>query len=313
MVKEKNYSEALNVIERAVGFSPACESHLENRAKLLLLSNREDEAVDLLQRLFELNQGNETIGFLLAMKGKKFSPPQAPASYVSELFNHYAQSFEEELIFKLQYKVPEELSRLLSSHRLDGFGAVLDLGCGTGLMGNYLSGHCSRLEGIDLAQEMLEVARKKECYDALHCTGITDYFSGIRFSGANTRFDVIAASDVFVYVGDLIDIFKGAFDTLDPGGLFAFSVEESEAEDYELKPSGRYGHSPKYIDRIAQESGFVLLEKQVTTLRHELGRGVCGILFLLGKPSFWKSPFDGRRPRMKLIFVGKIDRSAWLN
>lgn len=72
LVKEKNYSEALNVIERAVGFSPACESHLENRAKLLLLSNREDEAVDLLQRLFELNQGNETIGFLLAMKGKNF-------------------------------------------------------------------------------------------------------------------------------------------------------------------------------------------------------------------------------------------------
>ncbi len=152
LVKEKNYSEALNVIERAVDFSPACESHLE------------------------------------------------------------------ELIFKLQYKVPEELSRLLSSHRLDGFGAVLDLGCGTGLMGNYLSSHCSRLEGIDLAQEMLEVARKKGCYDALHCTGITDYFSGIRFSGANTRFDVIAASDVFVYVGDLIDIFKDAFDTLDPGG-----------------------------------------------------------------------------------------------
>ncbi len=74
------------------------------------------------------------------------------------------------------------------------------------------------------------------------------------------------------------------------GGLFAFSVEESEAEDYELKPSGRYGHSPKYIDRIAQESGFVLLEKQVTTLRHELGRGVCGILFLLGKPEFLEEP-----------------------
>ena len=46
-------------------------------------------------------------------------------------------------------------------------GTVVDLGCGTGLMGERLRPHCDCLEGYDISSGMLREARAKDIYDEL--------------------------------------------------------------------------------------------------------------------------------------------------
>src|SRR5690606_10428070 len=63
-------------------------------------------------------------------------------SYVEALFDQYAPQFEQSLLGKLGYRVPEILDRMVEEEmaRLGValFDKALDLGCGTGLMGEKL-------------------------------------------------------------------------------------------------------------------------------------------------------------------------------
>ena len=50
---------------------------------------------------------------------------------------------------------------------------------------------------------MLNKAREKQVYDSLKCENITNYLAT-----ANLHFDNIVATDVFIYLGELSQIFK---------------------------------------------------------------------------------------------------------
>ena len=61
-----------------------------------------------------------------------------PSAFVETLFDHYADSFEESLVAKLGYGLPDVLCRAIRDARPGRFRLALDLGCGTGLMGERL-------------------------------------------------------------------------------------------------------------------------------------------------------------------------------
>ena len=95
---------------------------------------------------------------------------------------------------------------------------------------------------------------------------------------------LVAAADVFVYIGALEAVFAGAAHVLDAGGLFAFSVEEAAAgvARYELRPSSRYAHAEGYLRELAAAQGaFEWLAAERTTLRHEQRQPIGGLLVLL--------------------------------
>ena len=51
---------------------------------------------------------------------------------------------------------------------------VLDLACGTGRIGTWLKRRCAAIiDGIDITPEMLEVARSKDVYRALHVADVS--------------------------------------------------------------------------------------------------------------------------------------------
>ena len=73
------------------------------------------------------------------------------------------------------------------------------MGCGTGLLGTEIKNHCSKLEGIDLSNKMLALAKQKDVYDKLSQFDIVEYLSTMPLG-----FDHYVASDVFVYVVDTV-------------------------------------------------------------------------------------------------------------
>jgi len=99
--------------------------------------------------------------------------------------------------------------------------------------------------------------------------------------GQRQAYDVVVATDVFIYVGALEAVFAATAQAMRSGGLFAFSCEVSDPEDLVLRPSRRYAHSVAYIQRLAQTHGFLVLQIQSTVIREEGGENLNGFLAIL--------------------------------
>jgi len=190
--------------------------------------------------------GNPMLQHLLAAANGD-TTARAPRGYVQSLFDEQAPRFDAHLVGELEYRVPGELAALVRPALTQTPSRVLDLGCGTGLAGAALAGNGIELVGADLSAGMLAVARKRGIYTQLLQL---DALDALAQSPTGSLHAVIAA-DVFIYIGDLAEIFTAAARVLSPGGLFAFSIELLETGSYRLQPSGRYAHAVDYLRSLA--------------------------------------------------------------
>jgi predicted TPR repeat methyltransferase len=198
----------------------------------------------------------------------------APAAYLIQYFNGFAEGFDRQLVSVLLYKVPEELHSLLNARR-QRFARILDLGCGTGLAARFLQTFGGELTGVDISSMMLEKAAARQLYDHLHEAEAVSFLAGAR-----ATFDLIFVADMLVYIGDLTTLLSQAARLLEPGGVFACSVETTELADFALLPSGRFAHRLSYVLGLAQND-FTVLETMPTTIRLEANRPVPGALVIL--------------------------------
>ena len=89
-------------------------------------------------------------------------------AYIARLFDGYAQRFEAHLTGTLSYRAPAFIAEALSATAPGRrFVSALDLGCGTGLIGEAPRARVDRLTGVDLSPAMIEKARERGVYDAL--------------------------------------------------------------------------------------------------------------------------------------------------
>jgi predicted TPR repeat methyltransferase len=95
------------------------------------------------------------------------------------------------------------------------------------------------------------------------------------------KFDLAGAADVFVYIGDLSGVFHGVRRALRDGGLFGFSVEISEKQDFVLGGNLKYTHSDAYLRRLAKAHGSVVEKIESQVIRQDGGIDVVGYLAVL--------------------------------
>lgn len=199
--------------------------------------------------------------------------------YVSDLFDTYANQFDSHLTGALGYRIPQAIAALLANRA--PFTTMLDLGCGTGLVGAVLRSMVNAMDGIDIAPQMTRKAHERDIYRHLRTGDTLDILAADgAFAGP---YDLVTAADVFVYVGPLDATFAAIAPILPPDGLFAFSVEAADGADPVLRSSGRYAHPMPYVQRLAVKHGFVLLEQQEHPIRLERDRPIAGMLYLLGR------------------------------
>ncbi len=192
--------------------------------------------------------------------------------YVEAVFDRFAASFETRLRDDLEYRVPEELDRLLESARgaPDGSLEILDVGCGTGLLGGVVAPRAGRLDGVDISGEMLARAERRHCYDRLVKGEILATLPLLRH-----HYDVVLAADVLIYFGALDPFFARCRDVLRPGGLLGFSIERGSGAG-DLQPNGRFAHSLQTTSTALAGAGFRVCEARDTVVRLELSEPVAG-------------------------------------
>jgi len=207
---------------------------------------------------------------------------RAPRSYIVGLYNDYAEIFERSLVDSLEYRGHVELTNYMNNfiNAQDSIEKVLDLGCGTGLWGQSFKNkfQIQNLLGVDLSEEMLVKARDKGIYTTLYNADLLEYLKD-----SIDSYDVIAASDVLIYFGELEEVLAESYNRLKPGGLFGFSVESLNTGSFKLLANGRYQHSLPYITAISTRLGFSKIYTHPIDLRKESGNIVAGYLVLLQK------------------------------
>ena len=214
----------------------------------------------------------------LALVGREKPPDALPQAYVARLFDDYAPRFDKHLTDNLGYRAPalivDALSAVAPGRR---FAQALDLGCGTGLMGEALRSRINHLTGVDLSAAMIAKARERGVYDGLV---VGDAAALLRCEPPRV-FDLIVAADALVYMGDLAPLFAVVGSALTVDGLFAFSVESREGDGFKLEPTMRFAHSRAYVEATACEAGLAPLLVRSASTRREAGADAPGLICVL--------------------------------
>ncbi len=207
----------------------------------------------------------------LARLGAGDATPAMTETYVRRLFDQYAGRYDTALIERLNYRGPALLHEAVdgAAGRTMRFGAVLDLGCGTGLGGAEFRTLADWLVGVDLSPAMTAQAAAKGLYDRLTTASIADFLKNEIADGC--KYHLVLAADVFVYINDIAPLIADAARVLAPDGLLAFTVETHDGSDVKLLPTLRFAHSEDYVRGVLGTAGLKSAHIAKTSVRSEKG------------------------------------------
>lgn len=274
---QNKLDDAIAHYEAAIQRFPSIPELYYNLALVYKKSGNNDQAISSMKQFLTLRPDDAAAKHMLATYEGN-TTDAAPDQYVKDLFDMYAENFDQHLVNKLEYKTPLLIYEMLKKHITPNQKYnILDLGCGTGLAGEHMKDIACSMAGVDLSPKMIAKAQERNIYTSLLVDSIEHYFEISTF-----RPDIVVSADVFVYIGDLKTIFGLIANTIANNGLFIFSIEtNTESPSFTLCESGRYAHNFSYIQSLASQFSFKILESINTVIRHEHGKPVHGMVFLL--------------------------------
>lgn len=264
-------------------FDEAALEEAYNRALQLEKSGDLEGAAEAYQEVLRIDVDDHGgAAVRLASMGRGAVPPKAPDAYVSTLFDQHAEMFDSILVDQLGYDVPLQLREVLLDIDEDlQFARMLDLGCGTGLSADALDDVASHKTGVDISENMIEIAHEKGDYDTLYVG------EAVRFleSTSDAHWDLVVATDVLPYMGELEAFFAGVAAHMQQGGMFAFSSETLDAEtlagrNFMVGGYQRFAHAESYVRSVLAANGFELLRCENIVVRSEQGSPVNGQLIV---------------------------------
>ncbi len=253
-----------------------------NRALALEKAGDIDAAVSAYGEVLELDpEDHGGAAVRIASMGRGEAPPRAPDAYVETLFDQHAETFEDILVEQLGYAVPVMVRQRLQTLELGPFQRMLDLGCGTGLTGGALRDMADDITGIDLSENMIEIAHDKDLYDTLYVGEVEDFLD----DNDEEAYDLITATDVLPYLGALEALLFGAAENMIEGGLLVFSSETLpdavlDGRPYMVGPHQRFAHSIVYIRERLAATGFDVVEVTDINVRMQDGEPSPGHLVI---------------------------------
>ena len=171
----------------------------------------------------------------------------ASTDELREVYDGWADRYDRELLEDWGYTSPQRAVQLL----LEAMGtpelAVLDAGCGTGLVGVLLKeAELSSLTGIDYSPGMLAEAEKKGVYDALHTMDMN-----LPLTLPSDSFDAVTCIGTFTSTHVKPEAVKELARVTRSGGVLVFTVRDD------------YWQSTNFIDLVTElhVSGIARIEQ----------------------------------------------------
>jgi predicted TPR repeat methyltransferase len=140
---------------------------------------------------------------------------------VADRYDGWASSYDHDLT-AWAYQAPTVVAETVDA-RLPDARTVLDVGCGTGLVGRAMRarGFAGRILGLDISQASLEVARQSGAYDGLDRVDLQQ-----RLPLRDDSVDALVCVGVMTYLPDVEAVWREFARVVGPGGLVVATQRE---------------------------------------------------------------------------------------
>lgn len=148
------------------------------------------------------------------------------AHEAADRYDDWAESYDADLD-SWDYRAPGVVADTVLAHHPDA-SSVLDVGCGTGLVGRTLraKGYRGQLVGLDISEASLQVAQQAGGYDELKPA---DLQQPLEVSDAGV--DVVVCVGVMTYLPDVEGVWREFARVVRSGGLVVVTMREDLWED----------------------------------------------------------------------------------
>jgi predicted TPR repeat methyltransferase len=160
---------------------------------------------DLLQRAYDVKSPEEVI----------------------DLYQDWAGSYDQQLERELRYVAPAVIAQMLSTAEPDHTARVLDIGCGTGLVGVSLSKlGFIHVDGLDMSSQMLNEARRKGVYRELIQADLNESLDLI-----SSTYGAAISCGTFTHGHVDANALDRIAPLLKPGAIFACTIHQAVWEE----------------------------------------------------------------------------------
>jgi len=145
---------------------------------------------------------------------------QTPADN-AKLYANWAQTYDIDFAARMAYRLPALVASAFAAG-FKGHGPVLDVGAGTGLLGQALAASgIGPVDGIDISSEMLAVAQAKGVYRALMQADLTQ-----PLNLHHAPYHGVVSSGTFTHGHVGPEAIAGLLDIAAPSARFVLSVNK---------------------------------------------------------------------------------------
>jgi predicted TPR repeat methyltransferase len=140
---------------------------------------------------------------------------------VADRYDEWAQSYDDDLT-SWSYQAPMVVAEIVVT-RHPAMGSVLDVGCGTGLVGRALRarGFSGQVFGLDISHASLEIAEQCGGYDSLEHADLQQ-----RLAVEDDSVDAVVCVGVMTYLPEVEAVWREFARVTRPGGLVVATQRE---------------------------------------------------------------------------------------
>ncbi|MCI5049902.1 MAG: methyltransferase domain-containing protein [Rickettsiales bacterium] len=264
MAADGRVDDAIFRFKILLWLEPNYTEAIYNLGCLYLHKGERQQALDHFTKVLRKQPMHQNAIYMVAsinpsMLKEELLPQTLPYSMALEYFEGMARQYDA-YQHENEYKLPDlvgEMTRKEVGNEMTN--DLVDLGCGTGLLGVQFREMFTNTIGVDMANQMLDIAHRRVddrgvmIYTRLAHQDIRNYLKDAKAGSA----DVVLCISVFPYLGELDSIFAGVRKLMRPGALFVCSYDPYVGmHGYSVLPeTGYFGHRNDYVMETAKRHG----------------------------------------------------------
>lgn len=169
---------------------------------------------------------------------------------IKAAYDDWADQYDDDLRSR-NYLTPERVAQALRRFHTETSTPILDFGCGSGLSGTALHAvGFSNIDGADISEAMLDVARRKGLYKrlwSLHADQPLPFERG--------AYSVVTAAGAISHGAAPGVVYDQLLDILAPGAVFVFSLNDESRKMEEYAGPLRASLSEGRVRMLSEEHG----------------------------------------------------------
>jgi len=140
-------------------------------------------------------------------------------------YNQLADNYDKDFVQMLGYALPQAVADSFCTQARSDDSPIVDIGCGTGLLGKALGSAEWIIDGIDISDAMLSHSRNTGAYRELLNADLTGNIAKL-----NNRYGAVLSSGTFTHGHLGSDVLVQLLDIAKPDGLFVIAINQTHYE-----------------------------------------------------------------------------------